>query len=172
MQTTFGDGGTSTTATCIQTTVGASGDTPCLGTINGDVTFDQWSGTTPPPDHAYTCNVADGLSCSATTAACTALATTGESCSGDADCVAADYCDYSTTGGSQCAVRIDDGGACANMTGCATTSYCDSTSQTCKALLGGGAACTAAEMCQSSDCVNGACSGAGGSFGLATLCGG
>ena len=172
MQTTFGDAGTSTTATCIQTTVGASGDAPCLGTINGGATFEQWSGSAPPPDHAYTCNVADGLSCNATTAACTTLSTTGESCDDDSDCVPADYCDYSTTGGAECAARIADGGACPDMTGCATTSYCDATSQTCKALLGAGAACTDADVCQSSECLNGACSSPGGGFGLTTLCGG
>ncbi len=170
-QTNFVDGGSNSTSTCVQTQNGMAGQGPCVATVQGNVTYFQW-GSGAPPSMGYTCNVADGVSCDATTQKCRALGATGQSCQQDQDCVTTDYCDFSGTGGSTCQPRVAVGAACAGTTSarCVTTAYCDSSSSTCKALLANGSACTTSEQCQSSICNNGKCSGSS-NLGLALLCG-
>ena len=166
----FEDGGTTQTETCIQTMVGAAGDGPCVGTVEATETDYEWSGSGPPPASGYTCAVASGLTCDPTTQKCLALATTGQVCDSDSDCVAADYCAFGTSA-SQCTVRLADGASCASAsTGCLTTSYCDGTSLTCKPLLANGASCTVNTECVSQQCVNDVCA-VGDDLGLQLLCG-
>lgn len=171
-QTTFGDGGASSTSTCVQTQNGAAGQGPCIATVRGDVTSYEWS-TGTPPAMAYSCDTASGVSCNATTQKCTALAPTGQACQSDQDCVASDYCAFGTTSGSSCQPRVAAGSACGGATGaeCVTTATCDTSSSTCKELLPDGSSCSGGDACQSSICANGKCSGSG-NLGLALLCGG
>ena len=170
---TFGDGGTTTTKTCVQLTAGKAGDGPCIGTIEPSFTVYSWNGQGPPPAQAFTCALADGVTCSDSTQTCAALANVGDPCSGSTDCVSTAYCAFgSGTSGSTCAARLADGASCASASsGCQTTSYCDSSSQTCKPYLAPGAACTADAQCQYG-CVNQACANGTSNFGLALLCGG
>ena len=166
----FEDGGTTQTETCVQTMVGAAGDGPCIGTVEATETDYEWSGSGPPPASGYTCAVASGLTCDPTTQKCLALATVGQPCQGDSDCVASAYC-ASGSSASQCATRLADGASCATAsTGCLTTSYCDSASTTCKPLLATGASCTDSSECVSQQCVNDLCA-VGNSLGLQLLCG-
>jgi hypothetical protein len=175
-QTMFVDGGTQSTATCIELTAGKSGQGPCLETLGTNESISSWSGGTPPPDQAYLCKLADGVYCNSSTRMCTPLGTTGQPCEEDQDCVTGDYCSYPGTGGaSTCATRIADGASCMSSSSistgpCQTTSYCDSSSQTCKPQLAYGAACTLDQQCPNRTCTNGLCGGSGDS-GLTALCG-
>jgi hypothetical protein len=158
---------------CIQTTTGTAGQGPCIGTINGSSTETSWSGDTPPPSHAYVCNIASGLTCNSTTHQCSAQVGTGQPCNQDQDCEAADYCDFSGTSGSTCAARLANGASCAtSASACVTTSYCDTASQTCQPALPTGAACGSGTStpCQSGLCVNNKCSSSSNT-GLALICG-
>jgi hypothetical protein len=169
---TFSSDGGFGASQCVQTTPGMAGQGPCVGNVNGDTTSYSWSGSTAPPAHGYTCNFADGITCSYTTQLCTALAPTGQACSSDTDCVTADYCNFSGAGAT-CAPRLPDGSSCAmSFSACMKTSYCDSTSQTCKPALPAGAACGSGVTapCQSNVCVNGKC-GSSSSAGLSLVCG-
>lgn len=172
-QFSFGDGGTSSTGTCVQTQKGAAGQGPCIATVQGQVTSYQWTAGTPP-SMGYTCDTADGVSCDATTHKCTSLASTGQACQSDQDCVTSDYCSFGgSTGGSSCQPRAAVGAACGGASGaqCVTTATCDPSSSTCKALLPDGSPCTGGDVCQSAICANGKC-GSSGNLGLALLCGG
>lgn len=166
----FTDGGTSQTQTCLQTMVGSAGDGPCVGTVIGSETEYSWGGTGAAPSVGYTCDNASGLTCDAATQKCAALATTGQACASDSDCVPADFCNFDAAM-SVCAARFADGASCASdATGCVTTDYCDSTSVTCKPLLASGTACSTSQQCSSMECVNGAC-GTTNNLGLQLLCG-
>jgi hypothetical protein len=149
------DGGVQSTGTCVQLTPGAAGQGPCLMTIHptGSET-NRWTGAGPLPAQADLCDTSSGVWCDAATQQCTALGSTGQSCTQDWDCVAADYCPTSATGGARtCAARIADGASCAGAAQyCLATSYCDSTSQTCQPQLANGAACKAAADCQGGLC--------------------
>jgi hypothetical protein len=146
-------GGGSSTGTCVQTQTGAAGQGPCVATVvQGVSTSIQSSG--PPPSTGYTCDVADGVSCSPTTHKCTALAATGHACQAGQDCVTSDYC-----ASGSCQPRVAVGAACGNTSGeCVNTAYCDFfSSSVCKPLLPNGSACTDLSMCKSSNCDNGKC---------------
>jgi hypothetical protein len=171
-QSSFGDGGSSTTNTCVQTQKGMAGQGPCVDTVDGNVTSFDWA-TGTPPSMGYTCDVADGVSCNATTQKCAALGATGQACQQDQDCVTSDYCAYGGTGSPSCQPRVPAGATCGGATGaqCVTTATCDTSTSTCKALLPSGAACSGGQQCQSSLCSNGKCS-ASSNLGLALLCGG
>jgi hypothetical protein len=164
-------GGTTNSATCIQTQVGKVGDSPCIGTKNGDITFFSWPNGTPPA-MAYVCDETQGSTCDSTTKTCAALGTNGQPCTGDMACTMSDYCAYAAgTSGATCQPRFADGASCASAsTGCMTGSYCDASTQKCIAGLPDGTACTTSESCQSGSCVNGKCSGSS-NFGLALFCG-
>jgi hypothetical protein len=166
----FVDGGTTQTQTCIETMVGTAGDGPCVGIVGATGTEYTWSGTGAPPASGYTCAVASGLSCDQTTQKCVALATVGQACQSDSDCVPSAYCAYMNQT-NVCATRLADGANCGpERTGCLTTSYCDSSTTTCKPLLATGSACTSSQQCSSGSCVNDAC-GVGDNLGLQILCG-
>lgn len=169
-QTTFLDGGgTTQTASCVQTQPGKLGDSPCIGTNSGSVTFYSWS-TGMPPGMAYVCDQTQGSTCDTTAMACIALGTTGRPCSGDMSCVMSDYCSFGQVGG-KCIARIANGGSCASAaSGCEMGSYCDATSQTCTMSLANGATCMTSEQCQSNSCENGMCSGSN-NLGLSLFCG-
>ncbi len=172
-QTEFLDGGgTTQTMTCVQTSPGQAGQGPCIGIAEpGGITEYTWGGKGTPPDQAYVCSLADGVTCSSTTQTCTALAAAGSPCTTDSDCVSGAYCAFGSGGSSTCTARLADGAGCASApNGCQTTSYCDA-SQVCTPYVAPGSACTTGNECQYG-CVNGKCSSAGTSFGLALLCGG
>ncbi|HEY8088455.1 MAG TPA: hypothetical protein VIF09_11435 [Polyangiaceae bacterium] len=169
-QFTFLDGGTAQTQTCIQLQTGHPGDGPCIGTKNGSVTLFSWSGSGAPPSQAYLCDEGAGITCDGTTQKCTSLGQTGDPCTSDSACVAADYCAFTTTSG-QCTGRVADGTSCATAsTSCLTTSSCDSATQTCKPLLADGSACTTSSQCASLDCTNQKCANGATNLGLALLC--
>jgi hypothetical protein len=166
----FDDGGSTQTQTCVETSVGTAGDGPCVGVVQASGTLYDWTGSGPVPPQGFTCAVADGLTCDDTTQKCIALATVGQACGADSDCVTSAYCSFGS-GQAQCATRLADGASCSSAaTGCLSTSFCDPTSMTCKPLLANGAACTDSQACLSGDCVNMACSGSN-NLGLQLLCG-
>jgi hypothetical protein len=163
-------GGTTQTQTCIQTTPGKAGDSPCIGTVEGDVTVYTWSGQGAPPTQGVTCAMADGLRCSGSTQQCTPLANPGDPCTTTTDCVTSAYCAISGSGGT-CTARLADGSDCVSApSGCQTTSYCDPSSHTCMAYVAPGSACTTDQQCQYG-CVNQTCAHGTNNFGLALLCG-
>jgi hypothetical protein len=170
-QTTFVDGGTTSTSTCIQTQKGTAGQSPCVGTVQGNTTYFGLNGGTPP-GMGYTCDVASGIYCDSNTQKCTALGTTGQTCSGNQECVASDYCGFGGTTGSTCQPRNPVGSMCMNngTNPCVANAYCDTSSGTCKAQLATGSACTTNQQCASGTCNNNKCSGSS-NFGLALLCG-
>jgi len=166
----FNDGGSSQTQTCVQTSVGAAGDGPCVGVVQSTGTLYNWTGSGPVPLQGFTCAVADGLTCDDTTQKCIALATVGQACSSDSDCIPSAYCAFGS-GQAQCAMRLADGASCSSAgTGCLSTSFCDPGSMTCKPLLPNGTACTDSQACASQDCANMVCSGSN-NLGLQILCG-
>ncbi len=175
-QTMFVDGGTQSTASCIELSVGKNGQGPCLETLGTNESSTSWSGATPPPDQAYLCKLSDGIYCNSSTRMCTTLGITGQPCEEDQECVVGDYCSAPTFGMAICAPRIADGASCSSSSSfsttgpCQTTSYCDSSSMTCKPQLADGAACTLDQQCPTRSCVNGKCGGASGDSGLTILC--
>lgn len=170
--TNFVDGGTNSTSTCVQTQTGKSGQSPCVGTVQGDTTYFSLTGGSPP-DTGYTCNVADGVYCDSSTQTCTALGTTGQTCTGNQECVASDYCGFSSTGGQSCQPRTPVGSSCGSggNNQCVAGSYCDPSSFVCAVQLANGAACSTSQQCASGTCNNGKCSGTN-NLALGLLCGG
>jgi hypothetical protein len=161
------------TKTCQVQLVGKAGDTPCLGTKDGNLTSYAFSSdNTPPPAKGYICDVSNKVYCDSTSKACKAIAEVGEDCSSGASsyaCVKTAYCDFST---KKCVARIAVGGDCtANSQACADKSYCDQTSKKCTAQLGAGAPCESSQQCESSSCVNKACGSGGTDLGTVLLCG-
>lgn len=169
--TNFVDGGTTSTSTCVQTQKGMAGQSPCVGTIQGNTTyFALNSGMLP--GMGYTCDVADGVYCDSTTQKCTALVATGQTCTGNQECVANDYCAFGGTPGTTCQPRIAVGAMCTNSGSnpCVANASCDPTTGTCKAQLASGSPCSTSQQCQSGNCNNGKCSGTS-NLGLGLLCG-
>ena len=153
--------------------VGKAGDTPCVGTVDGNST--SFSGTPLPdiPQKGYTCDVKNGLRCDGTTRTCVAIAKVGEACTGSGTnvCVKEAYCDSTT---KVCAARKAAGSACEQYRDqCAVGTYCETTSLTCKTSIADGAPCKSSTECLSRSCVNMACAKQGsGSLTTAFLCGG
>jgi hypothetical protein len=145
---------------------GKAGDTPCVGTIDGN--FTDFTGSYLPPK-GYLCDVASGIYCDTTSMSCTALAMTGQSCTGSTRCVVGDYCDFTM---SKCAATKPAGSPCQSFEECTSTTYCDPGSKTCTAKLADGSACTTSEACVGGSCVNSKCGGTSNDIGLALLCGG
>lgn len=172
-RTLFKDGGT--IKKCQIQITGKAGDTPCLGTVDGNLTSYNTSGTeTDVLPRGYLCNVKDGLRCDSTTNKCVAISKIGEACAGFGSnlCTKDAYCDSTT---KQCAARKPVGSACTSFSSeqCADGTYCDSASKTCKASLAVGAACTSSSECISKSCVNKVCDKTGGTdLTTAFLCGG
>jgi hypothetical protein len=148
---------------------GRAGDSPCLGTRDGDMT----SSTDPAGDVApqgYICDTADGVVCKG--GACTALTAVGGSCGSSYECVRTAFCDSSQ---GKCAAKVSIGDACVGKADDECEGgYCDSQGGTkqCAAKVANGAACSDGSMCISDNCVDGSCKpGIFDSFGLGLLCG-
>jgi hypothetical protein len=148
---------------------GKEGDSPCAGTVEGNITSYQGSSSADIPPRAYLCHVADGLRCDGATRACTRFKAVGEACTGGStDCVSSAYCDVAQR---LCVERKPLASACTSSQQCVQGSTCGST-RTCVAQLADGASCTLSSQCRSGRCVNAACAPAGsGDLGLVLICG-
>jgi hypothetical protein len=148
------DGGVRTTGTCVQLTPGTAGQGPCLVTVDPAGTgTNRWMGAGPVPPQAHLCDSSSGVWCNASTQQCAARGGTGQTCTQDRDCVAADYCPTGAGPTSTCAPRIADGASCSGATqACQAASYCDSTSKLCQPLLADGAACKTGTQCSGGQC--------------------
>jgi len=131
---------------------GASGGTPCVGSVRGDVAL--YSGTTGDiPDMGYLCYADDGLRCDGT--ACVSLKAEGETCELFSDCGDATFCD-ATTG--LCAARKPLGASCIDQPlECEEGRFCDPGPLTCAAQLDVGVACTANVQCLTGNCLDDLC---------------
>ena len=164
------DGGNAQTRICQVQIHGKAGDTPCVGTVDGNVTFYSGSNNTPVPK-GYICDKANGVRCDDKTVTCIALVPTGGSCvNGGSDaCVTTAYCD--TT--AKCVDKLAAGADCsasAFQSSCQDKLYCDSGTKKCTPALAIGQACTSSDQCTPNSCVNKVCTGS--SLGLSLLCGG
>jgi hypothetical protein len=134
---------------------GKAGDTPCLGTQDGNVFSSSGSGTTTDvAASGIVCDTANGVEC--TSGACVALAGVGQSCSYASDCVRSAYCDASY----HCLTRVAAAAACtgASADECVLGYYCpDSSPRQCTAQLALGASCSSDAMCKSGNCVDTTC---------------
>lgn len=132
---------------------GKVGSTPCVGTVDGNLTFYSGSDDSFPPQ-GYLCDKADGLTCDGQSGACVALTTVGESCVGSfSGCVPDAYCGMD----GKCTARAQAGSPCTNDSGCVEEARCETGTKLCVARLAEGATCTASSECASSDCTNGKC---------------
>jgi hypothetical protein len=146
---------------------GKAGDTPCVGTQEGDTFLSyQASGATDVVPRGYACDVANAVTCQDGT--CVALLPLGASCMISTDCVRTAYCSYPQ---DVCTTKINAGGACTGIAGseCVDSAYCDTSALQCKPTLADGAQCGSSAQCQSDYCSNGTCQG--NSLGLQLLCG-
>lgn len=145
---------------------GTAGSAPCVGTVDGNVTY--YSGARDGiPAKGYLCDVADGLSCDSTTGACKALAAVGEACTGE--CVPSAYCEFAT---GVCQERLAIGSACQNDDDCVAKAFCAASTKVCTAALASGAACESSAECESKSCTNQKCASDGlNDLSLALLCG-
>lgn len=146
---------------------GEAGSTPCVGTIDGNIT--SYSGTGDDiPAMGYTCDLADGLSCDGQSGACKSLAMAGEACTGGSyQCVPSAYCSFSDR---VCKARADLGAACQSNDECKASASCDSASKTCVARHAIGEACDVNADCTTDNCTNQKC-GADDDLSLTFLCG-
>ena len=155
---------------CQVLVAGKAGDTPCVGTVDGNVTSYETSGDTDVLPKAFLCDVANGVRCDSTRK-CVAIPKLGEACDGFGSntCTKDAYCDSTA---KKCVARVAIGAACDTFSSnCVSGAYCDSTSKQCTKALADGAPCSSSTPCASHSCVNGKC---GGSIDLGTafLCGG
>jgi hypothetical protein len=156
--------GDATIRKCQTRLPGKAGSSPCVGTVDGDITF--YSGVTEGiPPTGYLCDLADGLSCDGQTGACESLAAVGEPCGG-AQCVQSAYCAFTE---GVCVARVALGAACEDGQ-CVAGAYCQASDNTCAALRVDGADCEAAEECESYQCINQKCA-IENDLSLAFLCG-
>jgi hypothetical protein len=168
----FGFAAMAETQTCQVQIVGKEGDSPCIGTIDGNITSS--SGTGMPPARGYTCDLANNLLCDSMTMKCTRVQDVGGHCtfnsSLDNPCVKTAYCDVSKM---QCAMRLSVGSMCqAGSNQCVEEAYCDSNSKMCTMSIADGSPCTSNEMCSSGNCVNSKCGRSGvGISDLQLICG-
>jgi hypothetical protein len=132
---------------------GKAGSTPCIGTVEGKITY--YSGSTDGiPAMGYLCDRADGLSCDSQTGACESLSAVGEACAGSRDCVTSGYCAFAE---GVCKARAAVGATCSGDDECVAGAYCDPAAKACAATRANGAACTADAECESDNCVNMKC---------------
>jgi hypothetical protein len=165
----FSNGGE--TRTCQVQIPGKEGDTPCLGTKDGSITFYSSTGDQTTPPRGFICDVAAGVYCDSTSHACKKVGEIGADCTsgGEYACVKAGYCDFTT---HKCVARTPVGGDCAaSSTSCAEKSFCDQTTKKCVAGLADGAPCETSQQCASGSCVNKLCDkSSSGDFSTALLC--
>jgi len=160
--------GGATIKKCQVQITGKLGDTPCVGTRDGNVTSYSGSMTDVAPK-GYICYVKDGLRCDSTTKACKAIPKLGEACEsfGSNSCTTDAYCDSTT---KLCVARKAVGQACDTFRDdCVETAYCHDTTKVCTAAIADGGACKTSQECASRNCTNGKCE-ANGSVDF--LCGG
>jgi len=166
----FKDG--ATIRKCQIRVTGKAGDTPCVGTVDGNVTSYSSSGDTDIPMKGYLCYVKDGLRCDSTTKSCKVIAKIGEPCEGFGSNLCTDdaYCD---TTKKLCVARAAVGQPCDGFSSdrCVDGAYCNTTTKVCVAAFADGAACKMSSECASRNCVNGACAKRS-DFTTAFLCGG
>lgn len=164
----FGSSGGASIKKCQVQIKGKAGDSPCVGTVDANLT--SYSSSSDVPPRGYLCNIADGLYCSSSTKQCTQQSPVGGACTSSFgyECVADSYCDFTS---KTCVARIPTGGACTSGESCVGDDYCDSTTKTCTAKLADGSACTDGLKCASGSCVNSKCEHVAG-LGAAFLCGG
>jgi hypothetical protein len=140
---------------CTNILPGKAGDSPCVGTRDGNVTsYTMWD--SKAPTKGYLCDKqTDGLQCDYATQACKALGKPGDPCTySDRDCVDAAWCDFAT---QLCEARVPAGSACEKSSSqCDAASYCNDQKQ-CEARAANGAPCTADKQCLSDECLNGKC---------------
>jgi len=159
---------------CQTQIAGKEGDSPCTRTVDGDFSVGVASSTTDVPAQVFVCNVADGLSCSSKTSACTKIQPVGGMCSNQFDnyaCVKAAYCDQQM---AMCLAKVAVGQSCSTSKKCVEAAFCDDTTSVCIAKRAAGAACMQDEECVSTNCVNLKCdagSGTSNDLGLALICG-
>ena len=152
---------------CQVQVAGKVGDA-CAGTQDGDVFLSSSVDATDVAPRIVVCNTSDGIQCKSGT--CAALAVTGASCGSTLDCVRSAFCNPA----GNCAVRVAAGSACASGDDdeCTDGNYCASGTKMCTAKGANGAACTKANMCQSSNCPSNTCQSNGlDNLGLTLLCG-
>jgi hypothetical protein len=154
---------------------GKAGDSPCAGTVDGNITYYSFSGpVTDVAPKAYLCDVATAVYCDSSSRKCTAIGMLGDTCttnSGQYTCVKAAYCDFTTR---TCTATKAVGEACHSFPQeCSVGNYCDDATMKCAVALADGTACMSSLTCASKTCVNGKCAKPGSSdFGLALICGG
>jgi hypothetical protein len=147
---------------------GKAGDTPCVGTQEGDMFFHyEASGATDVVSQGYSCDVANAVTCQDGT--CVALTPLGASCLISTECVRTAYCSYPQ---DVCTTKVSAGGACTGIAGseCVDSAYCDTGTRQCTAKLANGAACASSIACQSLYCSGGTCQGSS-NVALSWLCG-
>ncbi len=146
---------------------GKAGDTPCVGTRDGNVTSFVSADDVAPK--GYICDVANKLFCDQDTKKCTTTRVIGDACTGSSsECGDDGYCDFSS---QKCATRLDAGSPCSGFDSCKSGAYCDFDTSTCITSIPDGSPCTSGSSCESGSCVNGKC-GSNSSSGLSLLCGG
>jgi hypothetical protein len=147
---------------------GQEGNTPCLGTVEGNFTSYALSTGDVLP-RGYLCHVADGLYCQ-DGGACTRLKQVGEVCMGGfvSDCARTTYCDFSQR---MCLARKVAGEACTGSDECEEGMFCPTNGRVCSAQSANGAACTESAQCVSQSCTNGTCQAGLDDFGLILICG-
>lgn len=150
---------------------GKAGDSPCVGTVDGNVTSYSSSGTaTDIPTKGYLCDVKDSVYCNSTSGKCTAISGVGGPCTSSYshECAKDAYCDLSS---KTCAAKKPASAACTGDQ-CITGTYCDDTTKVCTTQLAEGAACKTSKECLSNNCINSKCAKSGLSdLSLAFLCG-
>jgi hypothetical protein len=146
---------------------GKAGDSPCVGTKDGNTTSFISAQDVAPK--GYICDVANKLFCDQDTTKCTATRAVGDACTGSAsECGADAFCDFAS---QKCAARLAAGSPCSGSDSCKSGTYCDFDTMTCTTSIPDGSACTSGEKCLSNSCVNGKCA-SNTSGGLSLLCGG
>lgn len=138
---------------CQVQVAGKAGDSPCVGTVDGVVTWGVPSSDSDVLPRAYLCNVKDGVRCDAMTRKCTAIPKLGDACDSSSfePCMKDAYCDSGT---KTCTARKPLGASCDSFASeqCVAGAYCKSATNTCTASLADGAACTSDEECDSRNC--------------------
>ena len=146
---------------------GKAGSSPCIGTVDGNITVSGGQGDVIL-SQGYLCDVADGLTCDSQTQACVPLSTVGQPCQGGlGQCVASAYCSFPD---DVCHARVARGAPCDSDEACQTGDYCEQAGHTCAARHTVGEACTTNAECEFGNCTNQKC-GASDDLALAFLCG-
>lgn len=145
---------------------GVVGSTPCVGTVQGSITFSLGNDGLPPK--GYLCDTADGLLCDSQSGACRALGALGETCSGGSySCILSAYCDLAS---GTCKARAALGAACQVDAECQDAAYCEPSSKICAAQRAPGATCALDSECDYGNCTNQKC-GPSDDLALVFLCG-